>query len=561
MNDQNFRCDKCLTNKEIRLIPELNNIYCLTNCFCSKDKKEKPNNLIESIKTNFINKKKSEIKCVKCNQNFNNSSEVYINLYNKVIYCEKCKKENVINLNLINTNCIIHKDMKNIYYCKTCRKESCQICYGDCNLKGHYIISFDKDYQNDKIEKYITDFEKQSSIIIQFNENVKNNFLKDYQNKIKNVMEYYEKNKKINEDIMSIIKIMILNYRNSYKNNTLNYPVISNIINNCLYSNRLKTNINFKTEKEILNYFNENFILKKFNKEYSFKKYFEIKEATNFINITNNTYALCFNTKINIYNNEFNLIKELEHKNLEKIENPINIIRIGKTNQFITFSKSFFNLWNSITFENCCINEELEILFCDILNKYILILNKGVIKVYEIENGKIKLFNTFNLSKQTYNKIGIINDNLLMLYSKYPHCQLNFKKISNDCKKMNLLTFQINKVIGINNLKNNKIGIKQNDIRYFQIFDCITFQYISFINMDLFSYSGLKNYNNNLYLCKNQYGIYKLNINTYEIIDRLINYDYPYDYDYSPPSILNFNILNNGFLVVIYRNEIRIYSP
>ena len=57
MNDQNFRCDKCLTNKEIRLIPELNNIYCLTNCFCSKDKKEKPNNLIESIKTNFINKK------------------------------------------------------------------------------------------------------------------------------------------------------------------------------------------------------------------------------------------------------------------------------------------------------------------------------------------------------------------------------------------------------------------------------------------------------------------------------------------------------------------------
>ena len=39
MNDQNLRCDKCLTNKEIRLIPELNNIYCLTNCYCSKDKK------------------------------------------------------------------------------------------------------------------------------------------------------------------------------------------------------------------------------------------------------------------------------------------------------------------------------------------------------------------------------------------------------------------------------------------------------------------------------------------------------------------------------------------
>jgi hypothetical protein len=148
-----------------------------------------------------------------------------------------------------------------------------------------------------------------------------------------------------------------------------------------------------------------------------------------------------------------------------------------------------------------------------------------------------------------------------MLYSKYPHCQLNFKKISNDCKKMNLLTFQINKVIGINNLKNNKIGIKQNDIRYFQIFDCITFQFILFINMDLFIYCNIKNYNNNLYLCKNQNGIYKLNINTYDIVDRLINYDYPYDYDYSPPSILNFNILNNGFLVVIHRKEIRIYSP
>ena len=561
MNDQNFRCDKCLKNKEIKFFPEINNMFCLTNCFCSKDKKEKPNNLIESIKTNFTNKKISEIKCVKCNQNFSNSLEVYINLNNKVIYCEKCKKDNVINLNLINTNCVIHCDMKNIYYCKICRNEKCNICYEDCYLKGHYIISFEKEYQNEKIEKYISDFEKQSSIIIKFNESIKNNCLKDYQNKIKNVMEYYEKNKKVNEDIMSIIKIMIINYRNSYKNNTLNYPVISNIINNCLYSNRLKSNITLKTYKEIINYFTDNFIINKFNKEYSFKKFFDIKEATNFINITNNTYALCFNHKINIYNNEFNLIKELEHKIMEKIENPINIKRIGKTNQFITFSKSFFNLWNSLTFENFCINEEQEILFCDILNKYIIILNKGLIKVYEIENGKIRIFNKFNLTKETYSKIEIINNNLLLLFSKFPVCQLNFKKISNDYKKMDLLNFQINKVIGINNLKNNKIVIKQNDISYFQIFDCITFQFILFINMDLFIYCGIKNYNNNLYLCKNQNGIYKLNINTYDIVDRLINYDYPYDYDYSPPSILNFNILNNGFLVVIHRKEIRIYSP
>lgn len=50
MNDQNFRCDICLKNKEIKFIPELNDMYCLTNCFCTKDKIEKPNNLIESIK-------------------------------------------------------------------------------------------------------------------------------------------------------------------------------------------------------------------------------------------------------------------------------------------------------------------------------------------------------------------------------------------------------------------------------------------------------------------------------------------------------------------------------
>ena len=50
MNDQNFRCDICLKNKEIKFISELNDMYCLTNCFCTKDKIEKPNNLIESIK-------------------------------------------------------------------------------------------------------------------------------------------------------------------------------------------------------------------------------------------------------------------------------------------------------------------------------------------------------------------------------------------------------------------------------------------------------------------------------------------------------------------------------
>ena len=561
MNDQNFRCDICLKNKEIKFIPELNDMYCLTNCFCTKDKIEKRNNLIESIKKNRINKKISEIKCVKCNQNFNNPSEVYINLSYKEFYCIKCKTGKVINLNLININCVIHNDMRNEYYCKTCRKEICNDCYINCNSKGHYIISFEKDYQNVKIEQYISDFEKQSSLLLQFNENLKNNFVKDYQNKIRNVMEYYEKNKKINDNIISMIKIMINNYRYSYKNNTLNYPVISNIINNCLYSNRPKLNITLKTDREILNYFNEYFIINKFNKEYMIKKFFEFKEATNFINITNNSYALCYNHKINIYNNEFKLIKELEHKYMEKIENPINIIRIGKTNQFISFSKSFFIIWDSISFEYCCINEEFEILFCNILsNKYILILNNGFIKVYEIENGKIKFYHKLNLSKGIYNKIEIINNNLLLLYSKYPYSQLNFKKISNDCKKIDLLPYQINKVIGFNKLKNNKIGIKQNDINYYQIYDCITFQYITFINMNLFNYSKLINHNNNLYLCKNQNGVYKLDINTYNIIDRLINYDFPYDYDYSPPSILYFNILNNGFLVVIYRKEIRIYS-
>ena len=92
MNDQNFRCDICLKNKEIKFIPELNDMYCLTNCFCTKDKIEKPNNLIESIKKNRINKKISEIKCVKCNQNFNNPSEVYINLSYKEFYCIKCNR-------------------------------------------------------------------------------------------------------------------------------------------------------------------------------------------------------------------------------------------------------------------------------------------------------------------------------------------------------------------------------------------------------------------------------------------------------------------------------------
>ena len=56
--------------------------------------------------------------------------------------------------------------MKIIYYYKTFRIENCNIYFGDCNLKGHYIISFEKDFQKDKIEKYMTDFEKQSSIII-----------------------------------------------------------------------------------------------------------------------------------------------------------------------------------------------------------------------------------------------------------------------------------------------------------------------------------------------------------------------------------------------------------
>jgi hypothetical protein len=354
---------------------------------------------------------------------------------------------------------------------------------------------------------------------------------------------------------------MIKNYRKSKEN--LNYRLISNIINNC-YRIKPKLNDKVPTDRELLNYYSNNFIINKFNKEFSSKYYISEKSATNLINITQKLYAVSYdNNIIKIYNQNFKLIDEIQHKSLnyenEKIK---NIFRIYKRNQFISYSKSLLILWNSENYNNCIKKEDFEIIDCILLaDNYISILTKSSLIIYKIKNEEIQIHHTFDLTQSDfYSKIISINNNLLLFYSNQKPNKINFKKIDNNYKNLELLPYSLSSVTRIYNLGENKIGFSNIIDNSFMIFDCNTFQIIIKIKLDLFNYCILLNYRNNLYLSKNLFGIYKLDINTLDIIDRLINFDFPYDYDYNPPSVINFQMLENGFLAVIYRKEIRILS-
>ena len=563
MEDENFRCGKCFKIKEIRFLPKIDNLFCFSYCECKNYKKESFDNIMNSFKNNILNKKIYEINCFKCKTQFNDISKIYINLNDKAFYCEKCQQHfnNIINLLYIDTHCRIHKNKKSDLYCKTCKKEICENCFDNCEKEGHYIINYKEEYKSDKIEKIINDFEKNSILIFEHNESIKNKYIEDYKKKVYNIIDFYNKNKKINESIISMIKVMIKNYRKSKEN--LNYRLISNIINNC-YIIKPKLNDKVPTDRELLNYYSNNFIINKFNKEFSSKYYISEKSATNLINITQKLYAVSYdNTIIKIYNQNFKLIDEIQHKSLnyenEKIK---NIFRIYKRNQFISYSKSLLILWNSENYNNCIKKEDFEIIDCILLaDNYISILTKSSLIIYKIKNEEIQIHHTFDLTQSDfYSKIISINNNLLLFYRNQKPNKINFKKIDNNYKNLELLPYSLSSVTRIYNLGENKIGFSNIIDNSFMIFDCNTFQIIIKIKLDLFNYCILLNYRNNLYLSKNLFGIYKLDINTLDIIDRLINFDFPYDYDYNPPSVINFQMLENGFLAVIYRKEIRILS-
>ena len=110
--------------------------------------------------------------------------------------------------------CDKHNKEKILYLCKNCKTNLCEKCLTKHNtdFKDHLLYTKENDIITGKVDEII----KQCKNLIKYNELLKNkitNLLAGNNERIKQIEEQYNKNLKINEEIVHFIEIMLQNYK------------------------------------------------------------------------------------------------------------------------------------------------------------------------------------------------------------------------------------------------------------------------------------------------------------------------------------------------------------
>ena len=466
--DKYFICPKC--NINIPSLPffinpiEAGSIEILINCKCG-NKDRMPLEDYFNFKIPVLN---IDI-CEECNSNKPNLNCSYCIDCAKWI-CEDCIKyfdETEKNHNysdypvIFSQACNIHINHENLFYCITCNNDFCKKCVNN-HPKTHKIINLNEYYNKVKELHSIENIENKISIFINKNEELKNNclenfdkieydlenvqneedFLKDIFIDREKLLELYEKNKSLNEQLNKFIHTLynlFILAQNHPNYNIIHNLEISSFVNETFpeIDWKNKTNANnyyISLYKKIYKHFRENHLL-------SIKSVILIKEEEIYLDKYNIKHLLKINDEsllvtmdsnfqiFNIKKKEFTPEINAHNKEITKIIliNNKNIVSGAKDGEI-----KIWSIDNSISFKNSLSGHNEEIIeLKELSDRNLLSADK---------NRKIILW---NMNKYKQMQMFLLNYNILAI------------------TEISLLDYLIVTDKNVMTLQNNKKGIKQ----------------------------------------------------------------------------------------------------
>lgn len=363
----------------INYMNENGTIEILLKCDCGNSVRLPLNDYI-NLK---IGKEETINKCFICSTNSPNNDYKYCINCNKY-YCNECReifkeseKDHIFSKRQIFFNCICEKHInhKIEFFCYNCNEILCKKC---CKRHANHNIKSLIDYYYELSKRTIDKLKEEIDYKFKINEEEKNEFIKIisndeiFKNTKKDFELIYEKNKRLNEEILKYIELLYTNF--IFSKDFLNYYILCNFdyatrLNKTELTIKDKTNLK-KYSKEIINYFKTNYIIT-FEYFYFFQNIdlIEEKEIVSEI-IGINDSLIIYSSSSNLKAYDIKINKQISSisahskqiTKIIKINNLTdeNIVKIASGSEDhlikIWIYKNFLQLESCLTHENCIIN-------------------------------------------------------------------------------------------------------------------------------------------------------------------------------------------------------------
>ena len=231
-----FICDKCCRHYLLELISDEKIALLRGYCFCGEStiQIETPKQI--SFLKQFEFYKNYKCKCI---------TGFFEDRKNVWKYCEKCneflckectdthKHNSIFEPNILINKCKYHNNEELIGFCKDCKKPICQKCIDLFHKKHDIKLTKDLIITDEFVENYEKKLEK---VISDFNKFMKMKYgeieidISNLDNK-ENINIIYGRDRQI-ATILQILKTILDLYNYHKDNGTLNYQIISNLLNN-----------------------------------------------------------------------------------------------------------------------------------------------------------------------------------------------------------------------------------------------------------------------------------------------------------------------------------------
>ena len=473
-----------------------------------------------------IGKEEKVNKCFICSSNSTNNEYKYCINCNKY-YCNECReifkeseKDHIFSNKRIFFTCICEKHInhKIEFFCYNCSQTLCKKCKK--KHVNHNVKSL-QDYYNELSERTIDKLKEEIDTKFKINEEEKNKFIEiisndeSYINIKKDFELIYEKNKKLNEELLKYIELLYSNF--IFSKDFLNYDLLCNFdfttrLNKTEFQIKDKNDLK-KYSKDIMNYFKTNYIIT-FEYFYFFQNIDLIEEKEIVSEILGiNDSLIIYSSSSNLKTYDLKIHKEISSisahsKQITKIIRikdltDENIIKIASGSEDhlikIWIYTNFLQLESYFTHDNCIIN----------------ILYFGNNNLYSLTNQKLYIWNI-----EKTKKIKIIDsDEPITGIIEFPKNNIIYSK-KNVLYSLNDSKFQVtlgeSKIHFLFVIKNNSfVSIHEdNNIIFWDI--KFTQKKIKNLKQEV-NKAGLLT-NDILQIILNDFSIHFINTNTYEVI-------------------------------------------
>ena len=238
INKESIFCEKCRSMLLFNLYIDNKTIYIKINCKCYKNKVFVFDDYLQSLH----NKKSQEPFCDINIEHSNNPSIYFCKECNK-IYCNLCMNNHSFFLPLhkiSEINLPYDKEKRGEYYCKVC-----EIYYTKKENDIHFLHNvINLQCIDKKVIELSNNIEISKIFLNTTTKQIKDNLIENLQSEISNIEKNYDKCVERNNDILSLLKVLVASY-NTYHNKDIH--LFENISNH----NQFNYTISCSSSKQI----------------------------------------------------------------------------------------------------------------------------------------------------------------------------------------------------------------------------------------------------------------------------------------------------------------------